>query len=768
MFGAQKQQRDMADPLLDPGMQEMLILERKVHLMVRLQHPSVLSEAFNAYVASKVDKQGKSKGGQNTKITDFHALRLLQTFDKIEKNTFDKPDGPDWWINPTQLLMTLGALASTHPQMLGRTHVELARRVFEKMPDVAAAHEESPGQLKRAGSHALVTLLAGAGQTTQARSMVLEKLDADTIELAQTKDGATARQKLWEALVNGFILEDAEQDLAQVMQAMDERGIARSMRLRIKLSRYYLEKGKVEDVQRWFDFQLPRLAKASSFRGALAASLYADILKFALRNDSLEWAERLFSSTDKRWHQAGMVLAAASMGKAVDEIDVMLRVMAQREGPQSIDIVLFNSLISFAASQKDPYKAERYMVLAHKWNVAPDAQTHILQTQYRLDMGDLPGALEAYNQLRAQPDSATKEEFDLINRLVQALVTDPRAPKHVVSGLLSDLAERKKTFPAATVRALTLWHLGRDEYFEVVDLLQTYAFKYSVAERAALLDAMSSFALAPEQDTARTWDAYMIFHQVFDLETSRALRQAVMERMFAANRADLAIHVFTRMSKHARPDARPDADTYAAALGGIARTKHADALEVVHNLLKLDTDVEPTTAVRTGLMLAYTAIGVPVRALELWADIALSPEGPSRASLHAALRACEVSPYGAGAAREVWARIRQADVPLDEELLASYVSALVGAREVDEALQVASTCVDLTGKPPGGRLVASMFVAAQDADEQDGIAAWASEMVPDAWAQVEGMGVEEVEDEESVLFGMRIVRGLDRSVDPRA
>ena len=58
-----------------------------------------------------------------------------------------------------------------------------------------------------------------------------------------------------------------------------------------------------------------------------------------------------------------------------------------------------------------------------------------------------------------------------------------------------------------------------------------------------------------------------------------------------------------------------------AAFMGTARLKDLESLEVVHNQLKLDYNLDVTTTVRNSLILSYTTCEMPRRALDFWDEI---------------------------------------------------------------------------------------------------------------------------------------------------
>jgi len=673
-------------------MEKMLELDKRIHLIARLPPGEELVVALRAFVDSKYSRR--------TGFEDFHALQVVQTVESLEARN---PPGAQPWLSEQDLsrLLEVIAKSSKGRAKLTDVHTKLARIVYNALqsripqPDTRSWEEKVDTMLS------YVSILSQTGNSKEARD-VLEGNWRQT-------DGTNLEDKgLWPYIIRGFSRENKEAEMLRTIEMMKELSVDLSHYVYRALALHFAQKDDVKGTKQWVDE-----AKANGVGlGDLTQHphAYRILLEFCLRNQEMEWGLAILETDaqDGKGEQrvwSAMVQAAARTGKSVDEIDRMLEVLVRRgrNGEKKPSTSTLNSLIAFAVTKKDAYTAERYYNLLDKWDVSPNTQTYILQIDYRLEAGDLEGAKASYSKLREEK-IANNEDWDVMNKMVRTLAQAQRPDNEAIMGLVEDLSERHTVFPAETVSVLCLYHLKRDEYFEVVDLLQTFAYQFSTAQRMQLRDLLASFTLDRKTDTGRAWDTYMIFHQVFDLESRREVRNAVMTSFFERGRPDLATHVFTRMSRHVRADTRPDVDTYVAALEGIALTLESEALEVVHNQLKLDTDVEPCTRLYNALMLAYTTCGAPWRSLEFWDEIATSDEGPSYNSLYIAFRACEKAPFGSRTAQAIWAKLEQTDVEVSRELFASYVGALAGNQMFDECTVLIGRAEEVTGSKADGLL----------------------------------------------------------------
>jgi hypothetical protein len=158
-----------------------------------------------------------------------------------------------------------------------------------------------------------------------------------------------------------------------------------------------------------------------------------------------------------------------------------------------------------------------------------------------------------------------------------------------------------------------------------------------------------------------------------------------MEAFFDRKRPDMAAHVFGHMRQHRNSDYRPKRETYITFFERFSRCPDEESLEIVHNMLKMDTTVAPNTKLYTALLLAYAACGKGTQAMDFWQAITASQEGPSYASLEAVFWALERTPNGSRQAHIIWKRIESMDVDIPPSVFNAYVGAIAGSGEEEKA-----------------------------------------------------------------------------------
>jgi hypothetical protein len=371
------------------------------------------------------------------------------------------------------------------------------------------------------------------------------------------------------------------------------------------------------------------------------------------------------------------------VGKGVEDVERMMEVMARRNPDTRPDIITINGLVDLAISQNDPYLAERYIALGLKSGIHPNAQTFILQMNYRINAGDLTGAQSAYEALQSE-EILESEDLPVINHYLRALCASRTKNYDRIMAILQDLDSRHAKLEADTVSAVAMLHMHRDEIQDVYDILQTNCYHYTLPERARIRDVFVTFVLDRSISNARAWDGYQVLRQIFD-ETDVALRTQLMEEFFDRGRSDMACYVFGHMRQHPLPSHRPVLNTYISVLLGIAKTADKESLDMIHNMLKLDSSVEPNTKLYNALMLAYASTGDGDRALDFWDDVTNSSEGPSYRSLEIVMRACQVTPFGDFKATEIWGMIKRMEIEVTKAVWDSYVGALAGRGKLEEA-----------------------------------------------------------------------------------
>ena len=99
-------------------------------------------------------------------------------------------------------------------------------------------------------------------------------------------------------------------------------------------------------------------------------------------------------------------------------------------------------------------------------------------------------------------------------------------------------------------------------------------------------------------------------------------------------------------------------------------------------------------------MLAYASTGQHRRAMQFWAEIGSSQEGPTYNSIVIAFRACEGTHYGERHARSIWQRLQEMDVDIDKQIFTAYMSAIARNHCHDEALALIESAEEKYGFTP--------------------------------------------------------------------
>ncbi|KAL8743763.1 MAG: hypothetical protein Q9190_003910, partial [Brigantiaea leucoxantha] len=678
-----KQKLADIDPNLDPMFDLTEALQKNNRPPPRLK----LAQAFKEFFDSRTKDV--------LAIPDYQIQQLKATFSYLLE-TYSEAE--EFGLSTDDMTLALDGLKYASSSRDNKPLTELAQLLFQEVKRQKLSLFEEDISVDDLSP--CVRILGRYGEAREARDLLEEYWDT-------TFKGSGSTP--WIVVLKGFATEQQPDEVSKTLQIMEKHGVPFDTFLHGVVVKHYVTVKDLEMVMKWYDHPIADAAVASM-------SVDMDVLELCIDKNSLEWGDRIFKKlfleknpdTRRAWDL--IFLWAAAKGKGVDEIERMMNVMTRRSqenGKKELrpTVSTINRLVKLANSKSDPYMAERYVALGERWGIKPNATTFHLQMEYRVKVGDLDGARLAYAALKGS-DLRDVDYGPQLNALIVALCAQNPPPHSVIMSLADDLTSLKSRYELATVTSLALLHLQRGEMDDTFDLLNTHAFHFSADERATLRDALIPFVTNASIITARAWHAYNIIRAVFPL--SLPLCSTFMTTFFTRRRPDMAAHVFMHMRQ---ADLHPDTNTYVAALQGIARhaTTHSSTslgnpfaagtsnptsnpyvacLEQIHNALKIDTSVEPSTRLRNALMKAYTATGDPGRALSFWNEIEHSREGPSYSSIVLALRACEVSPFGERNAKAIWERLRGKDIEITREMWAGYVGAMAGQGLWEECVQI--------------------------------------------------------------------------------
>ncbi|KAK4613866.1 Complex I intermediate-associated protein 84, mitochondrial [Fulvia fulva] len=781
MFG--KKKRDVKEADLDPGIEVMMHYTKMERMRARLPPVEEVAEALRAFFKSKTDR--------NQPIEDTQAQLAVQSFRYYlnGRSTDDDPDSLSGRGLVNQKLMKDATRALRRTLKATPSHVALGKELYHAY---AHALPLSNHHMARKTLGAYVHVLSQAGNVQSALDVLVQyenriasrntsnqenEYDEDEEEAVHTR-GATptsttstdlAIARAWRTLLRGVADVGDEDQLIRTLDMLRSRGYAEHSGIPFSMLQFYVRTDDTEAVKYWFEqcWQAKNRPTTAGDISYLAYTLRCT-LGYYLDRQKLEYGHQIVrqvmaeNSPKPVWD--AIFVWAAGTGKGADEIGRMFTVMessnegiVEQDQWRLPDITTINGLVEFATSRNDPYLAERFIALGKERGIQPDATTYVLQMKYRLKVNDVDGALIAYKNLQSM-DLSTNEDVPAVNQLVVALCSSKRHDFDTIMNVVADLADRRARFEPLTVSTLSLLHLSRDEVHDVIDLLNTHSYRFSSTEREAIRTKIVDYCLDKATPVSRSWDGYTILRSIFD-EMPRTQRTELMVSFFERQRPDMAANVFQGMRTHSRPDTIPTVDTYVAAFLGSAKLRDLESLEIIHNQLKLDFNIDTTTYLYNALIIGYTACGKPRRALDFWEDIVASKEGPTYNSIHIALRACEKAPFGDLKAQEMWAKLKRQNVELDQSLWASYVAALAGNGDNELAITTIEKADQNNEVEVDAFLLGSLFGGSSGQDPQAEIESWAKEKYPHVWAELEKVPMDTRED------GMRYFR-IDRSVTP--
>ena len=431
----------------------------------------------------------------------------------------------------------------------------------------------------------------------------------------------------------------------------------------------------------------------------------AAAVKTAIFERDLRWASMtagFLSSNVTAEAVDAIILLTAAQENSVEAVETRLEDLISNnpELGRTLTIRPINTLLRFARVTKKFDMIEGYASIARKWNLAPDAETYTLMMDARILMRDLDSALAVFRQLDPE------EAFHYLspgnmNQLIRHLCR-PGASESDYDMLLFFIERTMQTgglFKSGILGTICMQLLYRNDIEAASTLLRAHVDSYSSKELYFIGSGFARFICDRSQPIENVWEAYQLLNVAFPA-TPRADRAALMTEFFDRGRSDFACLVFGHMRQKDYPEARPDANSYALCFQGIAHSADATGLHLVHNMLKLDHQVRPTTEILEALMQAYAACEMPERAMEFFRDILHSEEGPSSRSLLIFFRVCESLPNGVQEATRMLEKLDSLDIQPDAATYNAYIGSLGGHCQVETAVDAMKCMESKTGERP--------------------------------------------------------------------
>ncbi|KAI2625694.1 complex I intermediate-associated protein [Hypoxylon sp. NC1633] len=628
-------------------------------------------------------------------------------------------------------------------------HLEMSRNIYSEITRIGADQAKD--------FYAFVAALSQYGEALEARDLVLDYYDR-----MKDKEPDVVRLRHFMPVIRGLAKEDRESELLGFVSRARKAGVEYDPALHSVMAAFFAQKDNIGETKNWFNKPISRGLPPSP-------TIYYVALQFALRNDEREWALNIYQDLisklesgslryNKPCWDTSFQWAVLLLGKGADHIAHMIQVASERtqEKPNcQPNIGTFNGLVKIATDKDDPYLAERFIALAKKMGFEPNFKTYMLQLEYRIRAGDLDGAFSAYQSLQNAEGSTRDNELPVLNSFIRALCSAPNPVHERVLEVTSYLEQRRVTLEPETVVSICMAFLKNDETYEVIDTLSLHTMYYSVGERYMVRRAFVEYCLDKKNSTARVWDAYSLLRQFFP-EVEPEDREAVMDAFFDRRRADMAAHVFGHMQSVKNPDLRPNLGTYVRFLEGIGRCPDEESLQMVHNLLKMDTSIQINTRLYNALMIGYISCDFPYRAIDFWTEITMSSEGPSYQTLEIVFRGYEVTPDGDSLANELWERIKRMEIEIPENVFMAYVTTTAAHGHLTDAKTL---LVDMdsivAGRRPDMYNLGIVYNAFPSQEMKVQFEAWAKDEYPKGWSALKAKFGTRRDEEGLVTFKLR-------------
>ncbi|KAJ3513737.1 hypothetical protein NM208_g15141 [Fusarium decemcellulare] len=725
-----KAPREIRQPEFEPGWMKIMVWRSRMLDNLRPPPTEELVEAWRAFFRGKANSEMPLNGTQ--------AMQCRRLFNYLVEQR-EKATTPESQIQEADATEFFQTLISIHPREKTGQHVGLIKDVWSAL---------SSGKLSEEGF-------------TPARSPLREYAVA-LCTYAGAKDGLEVLNTNWDdlqdnfgrkrkdpllTLLKAFADEGNEQGLVQLAQKAEEKGVPYDKYIQAQLVSFFAQRDRVAETQYWFEKPILNPCPHSRTIPTIAS--------FAVRNNLQDWVMPFFlklgdelpGDATAQWGSLFQGILIAGGLKAVEK---MMSHKAAFQGPTNTDIGTINSLLRVAARLNDLVLAEEILSLAVEKGCQLDGDSHLSLMTLRLRAGYMPGVYTAFKKVaHFEPWHALPSLWRMfcqqLNQYLMAICAQ-KTPDFKIIGEIVEYAEENRVFlEPQTIAVLCVQLLENEQHFDVMDLLSIHAFHFSAAEREVVQGAFVEFCLKPETSTARAWTGYQLLRQYFQ-DLSFELRVKLMEAFFARKRPDMAVHVFGHMRQHRNSAYHPTRETYISCFEGLGRNPDLESLEMVYNMFKMDTSLDPNTKLYTSLILAHTACEKPLQAWDFWRSIVTSREGPSYASLEAIFWALEHTPRGSTKAQGIWKRIQNMDIDVPPSVYSAYVGAIAGSAEGSLVKDTIMRMAKVTGSEPDAMTLGVAFNALPGQQLQSDFRNWAKVRYPDAWAELELKGKRVNED----------------------
>ncbi|CAP98098.1 Pc22g08100 [Penicillium rubens Wisconsin 54-1255] len=713
----------------EKGLKPMADLMRALKDRSRTPPSDILAKAFQTFFTMRLETP--------MLISHFQARALIVTFKHLRAQQAEMEE-EDWQnvFSTESLEKVLDVLSECDCAPQAREVVmNLARYAYQELN---LDHGFGPGKISRPALALYINILAMNGNPEDARHTLLKFWG----------QMSKAVPSPWLTILKGFAMKD---DLRQVRKIVDEwgnHGNKFDQATHGEIVRFLVDHGQWKAAQTVYD---------SPIAGGSEPSMAAReaLIKYYLLKSRAESAEEIFKSLPNEPNEdtAGIILLweaakGSNASTLAQKVDAWTAKNPQLKGSINIDIV--NNLIQYANAAQNPQLASDFMTLPGQWGLVPDSQTHVLELESRVQAGDVGETLKILEE-KVDPTYLTSHNLPIANKLIAMLCRSEE--KDVlfdqISSLLDPLFQENVYLEPATIAALTHMLLYRHDLDAVSELLRPRLGSYSDEQKMPIRDALAEYIMDKSQSDTDVWNAYELLKIAFP-ETWVPVRTKIMTSFFNRKRSDLAVLVFGHMRQADETGRRPRPDTYARCFQGLARTADATNLELVHNMLKLDLEVDLNTRILNGLMMAYAACEMPEKSMEIFRQILKSEEGPCHKTVTIFFKVCQKHHNGAQEAIKMMTKVKKLEITANRPLYSAYMEALAAQCEFDLAVEAIDNMEAEIGIPPTSNTIGLFYNAIPYQYWKDEVEKWASQKYPEHWEHL--MTINRTDQEQGLEF----------------
>jgi len=607
---------------------------------------------------------------------------------------------------------------------------------------VRSSQARHPGTTSAESEQAYITILASTGSAVEAKD-----------ELASHHVYPRA---VWVQVLKGLVQEAKDTDFWRLLKEYQAKFGDLDPYAHEELVLAFIRADRVFDAQRIYT------QPVNSSSGPTTRCV-SKMLEMSIRAGKMSAAESLARTLTGRIREddvvASLILYHAARDPRLENLRQTVHGLLQSSNTE-VSMTTFNDVIEYALKRNNPVLAHAVQDLALSEGFQPDGKTYALQLQFAIDQRDFSRAKQMYEAMLMEDIPNDNFDLTVLNRYI-ALLAFARAEYDVMMRATDTLLERGADIDCEAIAGLCHVFLHRGEIDEAVGLLRHRIDFFPLTDRARVAVVFRDFIVDPSVNPQRAFNAYELFRHAFP-ETSAAHRLPLMQAFFDRRRPDMATQIFSHM-RQADPGepARPNTDAYAKCFEGIAQCRDVDGLQTVFNMLKLDLQVELSTKIRNGIMLANIACQTPWQAIiDHFYKIMDSREGPSYSTFEVAMRACETwPPYGNFEARKIIAVMQSWNLEITKPMYDNYIGVMAGQCEFEDAVELIENMQRDIGEAPDAFTIGTFYNAIPWQFRKDAVEKWAKQAYPELWEELVGYG-EEIDEEWEVRYFK-----IDRSID---